>query len=165
MPRRRFLKILLLALTLGNAVFLVWRWRQDTTLNAAITYVGLDSMEYVIRKSSPALMLEKGQWHANGQRVSDPAAYLRERGVAGNIAVVSLTSRSPFMQLVRSIRDLKARGVCHVMIREGGTPVKSQAPAHEGFLEAQLLVLCGDQLGDEGEVGTIARDHEIHVEW
>lgn len=165
MRRRHFLIPLVVALVLGDAGFLAWRWHRDTAPNATITHVGLDSLGVVVRKSAPALTFEKGQWYASGQRIPDPNGYLRSQGEAGRIALVGLSSRSPYDQLVRSIRALKARGICHVMVREGDKPLASNPPYPADGVEIPVLVLCGHQLGDVGSTGTIARDGAVHIDW
>ena len=150
--------LFVLVLTVADVGLLTWHWLHGTGANATITYAGLDSLSVVVPAKEPALRLEQERWYLDGRPVSDWAEYMRNRGEGGPVALVTLGSQPTYVQFIRSIRDLKKRGICNVAVREGGEIMKSGE-----MMTIPAFVLCGHQLGDAGFGGTLPQDGPIRI--
>ena len=162
--RRALLSAIATVLLVADGAFLLWCWHVDTAPNAWITRVGIDSAVFFVPTSAPAPVLRDGQWYIGGQAVPDPRD-AQEKGVdRGGAVLVSLGPSPTFGQGLRSIRDLKARGICNLMIREDATPVDI-SPGTKPQIAVPALVLCGHRPGDAGFSGKLPPDGPIHVDW
>lgn len=120
--------------------------------SAALTYIGLDSVVMTVPASLRAPEYRNGTWDADPLRVLrskyfDPPAGQQPKPMA----LVSLGPHASFGHAVEVIRDLKARRVCHVAIREAGTatPVKIDfGKGREMSLDILSIVLCEHPYGD-----------------
>lgn len=162
MTRRRLLVLLVCALLLGDLLFLGWCRYRDTAANARVTYVGLDSATMVVDADVPALSLDAGHWRLGAQPMADPAGYAKQLAAEGHMPAVTAPN---YGQLVHVLRDLKARKICNILIREGGTRIAA-APTSEvpdwDTLEIPAIVLCGNAMGDSGFHGSLPADGPIH---
>jgi hypothetical protein len=163
MSRRAILLLTALGLLTANILFLGWRWHRDTVANAEITYVGLESLNMLMPIAEPTLSLKAGQWQLDGKPLADPAPYLRGLASRKRMPMVSAPT---FGELPGVLRALKARKACNILIREGGSVLKTGRmadPPGEEMLDVQALVLCGNSAGDAGFYGTLPPDGPIRV--
>jgi len=154
------------ALCLADAF---WVYERCFRLNAAITHIGLDSVVMIMPASAKAAELRDGRWDINPLETTQPKSYgLPAAQNRWQIAFVSLGSRSQYGRAVAVIRDLKARHICHVALREGATRTAVKLDFGKGpetSLEVPTIVLCGDAYGDgTGFVGPLTADHDIHLD-
>ncbi|MEP9361212.1 hypothetical protein [Sphingomonas sp. KR3-1] len=163
MPRRSRLIPLACTLAVADVLFLGWRWRQDSLPNADVTYVGLDSSEMIVDADAAALSLQAGHWRLGDRPLADVGEYAKGVAAEGHMPLVTAPS---YGQFLRSVRDLKARKICHILIREGGTIIKA-APTPEvpvwDELSIPALLLCGESDSDMGFHGTLPPDGPIHL--
>ncbi|MET3760368.1 hypothetical protein [Sphingomonas sp. UYEF23] len=145
-----------------------WVYERLFRLNAAITYIGLDSVMMNVPASAQASQLRNGKWNIDLLKTLQSKFYDPPPGQKRwQVAFVSLGSQSQYGQAIAIIRDLKARQVCHVVVREGATvtPVKIDfGNGRETSLDVSPIILCGDAYGDgSGFFGPLPADHAIHV--
>ena len=137
-------------------------------VNAALTYIGLDSVVEIVPASLRAAEYHSGSWD------SDPTKALHSRyneppagQPAKPIAFVGLGPRAQFGKAIQIIRDLKARKICHVVIRESGflSPVAIDfGKGPEKSLAIPVIVLCGYPYGDGSAFdGKLPPDRLLHV--
>lgn len=141
-------------------------YRRYFGLNAAITYVGLDNVSLMVPASTRAAQLSDGKWDV------DPLQPLRSDWAnpppgqkAEPIAFVSLGPNSGFGKATEVFRDLKAKHVCHVVVREGGLgidPKMDNGAGPETRFEFPTVALCGGPIGDAGFYGGLPADRLIH---
>lgn len=153
MPRRPALMMFALVLSVIDVAFL--SWIHLAYANAAVTYVGLDSIAFKVPSNEPSLTLRQQHWYLDGRPMSDWTEYLKNRE-SGPVALITLAPQPTYDQFIRSIRDLKKRKICNVAIREGGEQLESAKLA-------SALILCGHGLGDAGFFGTLPEDGPIRI--
>jgi hypothetical protein len=157
MTRRRSLLLLLLsALLLGDLLFLGWRWHRDAMPNAFVTRAGFDAGR--MPADATALRFQGGQWTAGGRRVRDVAAYAKALDAGRYMLLVETGSYGSF---VAAIRDLKAHGVCHILVRDPDMPAAPMLYAGNAFTLSGFI-LCGFPNDDMGYYGPLP-DGPIHV--
>lgn len=145
-----------------------WLYDRFVRPNAAITYVGLDSLELIVPASTRAAQLVNGRWDSD---LYEGLRSLHGEEATGSaprrLAFVSLGSRPVFGKAVEVIRALKAQNICHVLIRETGIESPARVDFGKGHREPYLalpaIVLCGTAHGDAGFEGTLPIDRLIHV--
>ena len=125
MPRRRTLLIIsAAALLIGNIALFGWRAYDSTRPNAAITYVGIDSLVLSVSPSQKTTVLTKGRWNPDprtDESVRLPA--MTQSGQSLKVVVIRLGPAPNYERLIQSIRSLRAHNICHVGIVEGtGNP-------------------------------------------
>ena len=161
MTRRRATLIAVAALLLlGNIAFFTW-WRPPTgPAEAIVTHVGIDSLVVEVGKDQPAAILGRDGW--NPDPVSDARVHLAAVTQTGAPRQITLVSAPSYEQFILSVRDLRARGICHVAILEGGASVL-RGPQFPSGRDAPTLVLCGNSIGHEGFFGRLAPDTHIRI--
>jgi hypothetical protein len=65
------------------------------------------------------------------------------------LTFISLAPTPTYGRFIESIRDLKARGICNVVIRENDAP-EARVGNGRNALTIPALVLCGNSIGDAG---------------
>lgn len=146
-----------------------WVYERYFRLNAAITYIGLDSVMINVPASAQASQFRNGKWNIDPLKATASKFYDPPPGQKRpQVAFVSLGSQFQYRQAIAIIRDLKARQVCHVVVREGATvtPVKIDfGKGREASLDVSPIILCGDAYGDaSGFFGPLPVDHAIHID-
>jgi len=136
----------------------VWLYGRQTRAHAAMTYVGLDSVEVVVPAHTRAARLLAGKWDI------DPLQPLSRKSVRNGLeaqenrlAFISLNPRPTFGAAISAIRTLKRQNVCNVVIREAGRLGHNTIQFDNGPdrpLAIDALVLCGGPIGDAGFSGT-----------
>lgn len=116
---------------------------------ATITYMGLDSIEVSVERSSTAAILEEGRWSPT----LEAAEVGSEVGSEGGrpLTLISLGPSPTFGQFIRSIRDLKARGYCNILLRESADQSLTESRVRNGSRSTIAIMafgLCGDPIGD-----------------
>jgi hypothetical protein len=162
--RRLFLVMVVMALVTANIIFLYLPalYKNPT---ATIMFVGLDSTGAFVPTAYPFAEFRQGKW------VPDPTVQAREivEDMGGNkqsLALISLMPQPTYGHFIQSVRDLKARNICNIAIREGAEPIKSDTPLPDGSFEyfsIPALVLCGQSIGDAGFYGELPPDR--NVQW
>lgn len=162
--RRVILEILAFVLLVVDGL---WFYKHFVAPNAMITYVGLDSTGLTVPMTMRASRLRSGKWD------SDPLHALRSVRIdfglgvrQPSFALVSLDPEGSYGKAVEVIRDLKARHICNVLIREGGQAegvVIDFPNGPDQALTIPAIVLCGSPVGDAGFFGTLPADGPIHT--
>lgn len=147
-------------LLLGNIAFFTWWQPRTASAEAIITHVGIDSLVIEVGKGQPAAILRRNGW--NPDPVSDSRVHLAAVTQTGAPRQITLVSAPSYKQFILSIRDLRARGICHVAILEGGASVLGGSQFPSGR-DAPTLVLCGNSIGHEGFFGRLAPDTHIRI--
>ena len=148
-PRSAILGTIAAALLAFNGTTIYHHYYRPS---AALTYIGLDSVIMTVPASLRAPEYRNGTWDADPLRVLrskyfDPPAGQKPKPVA----FVSLEPDASFGHAIEVIRDLRARRVCHVAIREAGnaTPVEINfGKGRERGLDILSIVLCEHPYGD-----------------
>lgn len=167
MRRRRIFGIVALVLVAMDGVFLAWFYRRHFAYNASITYVGLDSFEMLVPMRTRAAKLSSGRWDIEPTQALRSAPFQSEEPASGKpLAFVSLTPRPNYGSAIRVIRDLKARRICNLLIREGGQPEPPtfRFPDGDTALAVPALILCGSAIGDASSFTDLPEDGPIHVD-
>jgi hypothetical protein len=165
--RRASLGVVIFLLVAANAAFFAWRWRGADAVGT-VTWVGIDSLSLEMPASQPAARLKQGRWDSDGKGLR--ASMIPVRTMGGReraIAFITLGPQPDYAHFIEAIRDLKARRVCNVAVREGGRPWRATIPLADGSfdgLEVPALVLCGQQLGDAGFSGTLPPNGPIRLQ-
>lgn len=157
MTRRRTLLIIsAAALLVGNIALFGWGAYDSTRPNAAITYVGIDSLVLSVSPSQKTTVLTKGRWNPDprtDESVRLPA--MTQSGQSLKVVVIRLGPALNYERLIQSIRSLRAHNICHVGIVEGANidsvpapNVPFAVPAPNSFIEVPTFVLCGEAVGD-----------------
>lgn len=155
--RRSFLIAIALSLFGGDALFLFWRAHSKPF--EIVTYVGLDSFYAEVPASKNGAALLNGRW--------EPAlgdAEIATEDMGGNQRLLWLISLAPthtYGLLLASIRDLKARKKCNVLIREGSVPTKVADAASHMYVGIPAFILCGRSIGDAGFNGKLPPDGAV----
>ncbi|KQN37418.1 hypothetical protein ASG37_10205 [Sphingomonas sp. Leaf407] len=123
----------------------LWLLHRQAPAGPPATHIELDSLAMVVPSRRPAARLVDGRWDMDPR----PDA---ERPFPGlpRLAYVSLAPDPTLGHAVRMIRDLRQRGICNVLIREGGSPysVSDFPGGRDRDLQIPALVLCGEAIGD-----------------
>lgn len=151
--RRTILFGLALSLLCLDALLLITR-DGDASSHASITHMGLDSLVVPVARTSRSAQLVEGRWlpdlNAGEMKVQDMAGQRRR------IWLVSLGRSPTYGQFLVSLRDLKRRRKCNVLVQSdviGSTWPKSK---DETLIPA--FVLCGHSIGDAGFEGVLPAD-------
>jgi hypothetical protein len=160
-------------LTTAAAALLIadgfWAYGRYFRPNAAVTYIGLDSVTINVSASARAPQLRHGKWDIDPSRTLQSRFYDPPPGQKRlEIALVSFGPQPQFGQAIAVIRDLKARKVCHIALRDSATvtPVKLDfGNGPETSLDVPTIVLCGAAYGDAVVLaGPLPRDRAIHID-
>jgi hypothetical protein len=163
--RRTFLTIAALSLLAGNVAF--FGYRHFGGAKATITYVGLDSGGVIVPEDQPGATLKDGKWEPDP--AADPKVKLPIEDMGRTprqLIVVSLAPEGNYGRFIQSIRALRARGICNLAIREGGTSRKMAAPLPGGSRDAlaiPAIIVCGHTIGDNGFTGTLPSDRDVRL--
>lgn len=129
-PRTATLEIVAAALLVADGY---WAYQRYFRLDAAITYVGLENLSMMVPASAHAAQLRDGKWNSDPYLALKSKFYAPPPGEkAKPMALVSLGPHPGLGQAVAVFRDLKARHVCHVLIREGAEATASGIDFGEG---------------------------------
>ncbi|ATY33778.1 hypothetical protein [Sphingomonas psychrotolerans] len=164
--RRASLSVMVVLLVAANTAFFAWRWHSVDAVGT-VTWVGIDSLSIEVPASQPAVRLHQGEWDSNDKGLA--ASMSPVQTMAGReraLAFITLAPQPTYAHFIEAIRDLKARRVCNVAVREGGRPWRATIPLPDGSfdgLDVPALVLCGQQLGDAGFSGTLPPDGPIRL--
>ncbi|MEG3164216.1 hypothetical protein U1701_06385 [Sphingomonas sp. PB2P19] len=145
-----------------------WVYDRFYRLNASITYVGADSLELTVPASLQAATFRNGKWDSNPSTKLDLPFYDPPRGQKRlKMSFVSLAPQATYSHALSVFHDLKARQICHVVVRESGKPTPIQidfGKGQEDGLDLPAIVLCGSGYGDSGFIGQLPPDRLIHVD-
>lgn len=156
-PTRRTLLILTAAgLAAVNMLYGVW-YNGRSTNDVRVTYVGFDSIYVVVPVKEQGAVLHGQEWRPTLKASEKSAGDMI--GMQHLIPLISLGSHSDYGQFILSVRDLKARGVCHVLIRDGAEPMRQGID-----VMVPTLILCGRAIGDAGFYGTLPADRTIRLD-
>ncbi len=142
MRRRRL--VLLWGVVAAVVVNGFWLLHAQGPTDLRMTQVGLDSLAIVVPERRPVARLIDGAWDADPQRYGGQPI-----GGVPRLAYVSLAPDPTFGSAIRVMHDLRRRGMCNVVIREGGRPsgVLDFPDGRDRALELPALVLCGEPIG------------------
>lgn len=163
MVSRSLLIVILVAVLGCDTLFLAWRMEQDRP-HAWVTYVGMDSLTVTVPYSKKGAALHASGWQPALEEAEVAAndMHLRRRP----LWLITLAPDDSYRRFLASIRDLKARQKCNVLILEGGQPVArpdSVPKNRQQELEVPALVLCGRSIGDAGFSGALPPDGTIRL--
>lgn len=142
-----------------------WLYQHYFGLNAAITYVGVDTFDERVPVSAKAAQLRDGKWDSDPYQTLSALFPPPPGQEPRPIAFVSLGSDPGFGHAIALFRDLKARHICHVVVRESGVATDYKGDFGKGpeaVMEAPVWVLCGDTYGDAYSIGQLPADRLIH---
>lgn len=159
--RRTILAIAALLVFSGDVTFFGWRLLHSATVDAVITHIGTDSLVFEIPGTQPAALLRRDGWEPDPANDSKVNLYPSDGSEV--TPRVPLITTPTYDQFIRSIRDLRARGICHVAIRESGKLALPGEPNYPGGLTVHTLVLCGNAIAHEGFLGTLSPDTHIRL--
>ncbi len=155
-------RVLLAVATLALVAFDGWwGYQHFYAPNADLTFAGLDSLDVGVPKSMRPARFTNGKWDFG------PVTKLEVSMLGGwrmrEVALVSLAPELTLGKAVAVLRDLKARKVCNVLIRD--------SPVDDYYFKAKrrqevaviTLVLCGEPIGDAGWSGPPPPDRKIRV--
>lgn len=136
-------------------------------LNAGITYVGLDSLAFDVPEYKRASRFQNGKWDINPEESYQKVFPSSPSGQkTPNFYYVSLEPSKTFGHAITVLRDLKARRMCHILVRENADIFwgKTKFALRNGvILEIPVWVLCGTGYGDAGFKGNLPSDRLIHI--
>jgi hypothetical protein len=163
--RRAALVIVALVLTTADGIFAKVLYNHRAAKDAYITHIGLDSLEMIIPMGARAARLHNGIWDIDPMKAMKSVPIDQARGIDGkSLALVSLAPRSTYGQAINVIRNLKARRICNVLIRESGRAEGGSFNFPGGVdraLAVPAIVLCGSSIGDAGFYGDLPADGRI----
>lgn len=162
--RRTFLIAVAIVIAVCDMLFLAWHSRNPAKA-FAVTYTGLDSLGVVVPASQRASALQSGKWVPDLAITQFPASTMG--GQKRELFYITLAPTPTYSRFLASIRDLRSRGKCNVLIREGGRPMEPQDAAQrekQPEVEILALVLCGSSIGDAGFYGTLPPDRIVRLE-
>lgn len=145
-------------------LFLAWH-SHNPAKAFAVTYIGLDSLGVVVPASRKASALQNGKWVPDLAITQFPAATMG--GEKRELFHIALAPTPTYSRFVATVRDLRSRGKCNVLIREGGRPmgpVDTAERVRQPDVEIPALVLCGTSIGDAGFSGTLPPDRIVRLE-
>ena len=146
---RRTLLIAVAVVVAGcDTLFLAWP-SHNSTKAFAVTYIGLDSLGVIVSTSRKASALQNGKWVPDLATTQFPAATMG--GEKRELFNITLDPTPTYSHFLATVRDLRSRGKCNVLIREGGQPIGPQDAAQrdrQPDVEVPALVLCGSSIGD-----------------
>lgn len=161
---RRTLLIAVAGVIAGcDMLFLAWH-SHNPARAFALTYIGVDSLGVVVPASRKASALQNGKWVPDLAVTQVPAATMG--GEKRELFYITLGPTPTYSRFLATVRDLRSRGKCNVLIREGGHPMEPQDAVQRGKqpdVEVLALVLCGSSIGDAGFSGTLPPDRMVRL--
>lgn len=119
-----------------------------------VTHVGLDSFGLPLPAPEWAAAFRKSEQNHGGGEVDVPAHDMG--GHTRSLTLIVLAPTPTYGHFIDAIRDLRARGKCNLMVREGAQPTRNLDGAQDW--RSMALVLCGRSIGDAGFYGTLPPD-------
>ena len=162
-PRRVILAASAFVLLVADGL---WFYERFLAPNATILYIGADSFALTVPMKMRASRLLDGKWDSDPQRFKSVQIEFGIGPQRHSLALVSLEPEGNFGKAVEVLRDLKARHICNVLIREVGRAegiIINFPCGPDRALTIQAIVLCGNGIGDAGFSGTLPKDGPIHI--
>lgn len=129
---------------------------------AWITYVGVDSLYVPVGPSQNAAAMRNGRWAPSHEKASFTVKDMADQ--ERTLVLITLAPQPTYGRFLQAVRDLRGRGTCNILIREGRMDFETMSGALDASnrdLLIPALVLCGHAIGDAGFEGTLPHDRRM----
>lgn len=125
--RRSLLVAVCAVLLVADCAFLAMRSAPDA--ERGVDHIGASPFGFILPEAKPLPWLDGDSWQLDRTPIRDIVAYSRDAAIRegnmsreGPVALVSLGPNPSFGQFLRTVRNLRENGICHVVIREAAKP-------------------------------------------